>query len=106
VPADEAFARDVLEQVANDGEVVLFAAASGRWAKAHTLSYDAARKSVEALLLARGWRVSSRRGGAHQAVAAVVDVWLGSMRHPPAAHRPQVRRSGRRAPQRGVPASA
>lgn len=78
VPADEAFARDVLEHVANDGEVLLFAAVSGRWAKAHTLSYDAARKSVEALLLARGWRVSSRRGGAHQAVAAVVDAWLGS----------------------------
>lgn len=76
VPADEDFAHDVLEQVADDGEVVLFAAASGRWAKAHTLSYDAARKSVEALLLARGWRVTSRRGGAHQAVAAAVDAWL------------------------------
>lgn len=78
VPPDEAFARDVLEQVAEDGEVVLFAAGRGRWAKAHTMSYDAARKSMEALLLASGWRVTSRRGGAHQAVAAVVDAWLGS----------------------------
>lgn len=77
VPADEPFARSVLEQVADEGEVLLFAAARGHWAKAHTLSYDAARKSDEALLLARGWRVTSRRGGAHQAVAAVVDAWLG-----------------------------
>jgi hypothetical protein len=46
----------VLEQGADDGEVLLFATASGRWAKSHTLSYDAARWSVEALLLARGWR--------------------------------------------------
>jgi hypothetical protein len=41
--------------------VLLYAAAKGRWAKAHTLSYDAARKSVEALLLMRGWRVTSWR---------------------------------------------
>jgi hypothetical protein len=53
VPADEMFARRVLEQLADDGEVWLFAAARGHWPKAHTLSYDAARKSVEALLLTR-----------------------------------------------------
>jgi hypothetical protein len=64
VPADQAFARRVLEQLAEDGEVLLFAAARGRWGKAHTLSYDAARKSVEVLLLTCGWRVNSRRGGA------------------------------------------
>jgi hypothetical protein len=61
VPADAAFARRVLDELAADGEVLLYAAAKGRWAKAHTLSYDAARKSVEALLLMRGWRVTSWR---------------------------------------------
>lgn len=67
----------MLEDLAGDGEVLLYAAAKGRWAKAHTLSYDAARKSIEALLLTRGWRVSSR-GGGHQAIVAVVDAWLAS----------------------------
>lgn len=77
VPADAAFALRVLDDLAEDGEVLLYAAAKGRWAKAHTLSYDAARKSVEALLLTRGWRVTGR-GGGHQAVVAAVDAWLGS----------------------------
>jgi hypothetical protein len=78
VPADEEFARRVLDQLADDGEVWLFAAARSHWPKAHTLSYDAARKGVEALLLTRGWRVTGRRGGAHQAVVAVVEAWLST----------------------------
>lgn len=81
VPADDAFARRVLDGVAEDGPVLLYAAAKARWAKAHTLTYDAARKSVEALLLTRGWRVSGR-GGGHQAIVAVVDAWLASASPP------------------------
>ncbi|MFO7960095.1 MAG: hypothetical protein R6U94_04005 [Nitriliruptoraceae bacterium] len=77
VPADAAFALRVLDDLAEDGEVLLYAAAKGRWAKAHTLSHDAARTSVEALLLTRGWRVTGR-GGGHQATVAMVDAWLGS----------------------------
>lgn len=77
VTADADFARQVLEELAEDGDVLLYAAAKGRWAKAHTLSYDAARKSIEALLLTRGWRVTGR-GGGHQATAESVNAWLGS----------------------------
>ena len=75
MPADAAFAHRVFDELAEDGAVMLYAAAKGRWAKAHTLSYDAARKSVEALLLTRGWRVTGR-GGGHQAIVAFVDAWL------------------------------
>jgi hypothetical protein len=71
----------VLEDLAQDGQVLLYAAAQNRWAKAHTLSYDAARKSVEVLLLTRGWRVSGR-GGGHLAIVAVVDAWLGTAQPP------------------------
>lgn len=70
VPADAAFARRVLDELAEDGAVMLYAAAKGRWAKAHTLSYDAARKSVEALLLTRGWRVTGRGGASCRGVSA------------------------------------
>lgn len=81
VPADAVFARRVLDELAEDGKIMLYAAVNGRWAKAHTLAYDAARKSVEALLLTRGWRVTSR-GGGHQATVAIVDTWLGSAAPP------------------------
>ncbi len=58
VPADEAFAHRMLDQLADDGEVWLFAAARGRLPKAHTLSYDAARKSVR-VVLGSSWRAKS-----------------------------------------------
>jgi hypothetical protein len=77
VPKDPAFARQVMDSLV-DGEcaLTLYAASKGNWVKAHTQSYDAARKSIEQLLLTEGWRVSAG-GGGHRAVATVVAAWLG-----------------------------
>jgi hypothetical protein len=82
VPADVAYATRTVEALTEDCQVMLFAASQGMWSKAHTQSYDAARKSVEQLLLAQGWRVTAGGGGAHAAVADVVHAWL-SPRPPP-----------------------
>lgn len=81
VPADADFAHQVLDQLVEDCELILFAASKGLWRKAHTLSYDCARKSMEQLLLADGWRVMGG-GGGHNAVAEVVDAWLGEQPAP------------------------
>jgi hypothetical protein len=78
VVADESFARRVLQDVVvEECEDVLHTAAQGRWRKANTYSYDAARKAVEALLQAHGWRVRNARG-AHVAVVEAAGLWLES----------------------------
>jgi hypothetical protein len=56
-------------------EDMLHAAAQARWRKANTYSYDGARKSVEAWLLANGWRIRAAVG-AHAAVGEIVETWL------------------------------
>lgn len=82
VPRNPEFARQVIEGVANRECVhVLFAARRGDWIMAHTQSYDAARKSVEQLLLNEGWKVGTA-GGGHAAVAELVQSWLGDAPDP------------------------
>lgn len=77
VTADGAYARRILDAIIEaECELALYAAFRGRWAKANTLTYDAARKSVEALLLAVGWRIRPVVG-AHAAATEVVHRWLG-----------------------------
>lgn len=77
VPADSAYARSVADAVLQqECTLALFAASRDHWAKANTLTYDATRKAVEALLLTRGWRVRPV-AGAHAAVGEVVALWLG-----------------------------
>lgn len=52
VPADVAYARRVADELAEEEcDLALYSAAKGRWSKVNTLTYDAARKGVEALLL-------------------------------------------------------
>jgi hypothetical protein len=76
VPADPTYAVRIVEQVcAEECDLALYAASRSRWSKANTLTYDAARKSVEALLLTSGRRVRSV-AGAHAAVTEVVRRWL------------------------------
>ena len=81
-PADVLTAVSQVELLlANECEDAMFAASQERWLKANTYSYDAARKAASALLLAHGWRV--RNGpGAHQAVVAFVEGWIGTMPAP------------------------
>ena len=82
VPADPDYAERVVEDLA-DGEcdLALYAATRQRWSKVNTLTYDAARKAVEALLLAAGWRVRPV-AGAHAGVGEVVHLWLGTQPPP------------------------
>lgn len=76
IPRDVAYAERVVDAVlVAECEVALFAAARGQWAKANTLTYDAARKSLEALLIAHGWRLRAV-AGAHAAAVEVVQAWL------------------------------
>lgn len=76
IPADPVFARHVMESLLEgECDLMLYAASKGNWTKAHTQSYDAARKSVEQLLLDQGWRVSGK-GGGHHAVVQIVNAWL------------------------------
>ena len=76
-PPDANYARRVLDSILSEEcEDMLHAASQDRWTKANTYSYDGARKSVEALLLAHGWRIRAV-AGAHAACADVVDRWLG-----------------------------
>lgn len=82
VPVDTSYAATVVERIADEeGVHTLFAAAQERWEKANTESYDAARKAVEMLLLAHGWRVRTTPG-AHAAVTDVVAAWLGAAAPP------------------------
>ena len=75
-PPDSGYASTVLENIIdNECEDALHAAAQDRWQKANTYAYDAARKAVEAWLLATGWRIRPV-AGAHAAVVDVVDRWL------------------------------
>ena len=77
VAADGDYARRIVETVCEEELVLaLFAAAREQWSKANTLTYDAARKAVEAALLAAGWRIRAV-AGAHAFVGDVVDRWLG-----------------------------
>lgn len=77
-PDDVSYASMVLQRIVDEEcEDALHAAAQGRWRKANTYSYDAARKSLEAWLLANGWRVRAT-AGAHAAVGEIVARWLGS----------------------------
>lgn len=81
-PADASYARVVVEDVvAQECEDALHAAAQERWRKANTYSYDGARKSVEAYLLAHGFRVRNVPG-AHLGVVEAVARWLGGMPDP------------------------
>lgn len=81
-PADGDYAVTVLEDVvAEECEDALHAAAQGRWRKANTYSYDAARKSVEAWLLSLGWRIRAV-AGAHAAAGEVIEAWLGDAEDP------------------------
>lgn len=62
-PADPAFAVDQLELlVDSECQHVLFAAMRQDWGRANVDAYDAARKSIEMLLLAHGWRVRNAPG--------------------------------------------
>jgi hypothetical protein len=75
-PPDPTYAELVLERILGEEiEDVLHAAAQARWTKANTYSYDAARKSIEAWLLACGWRIRAA-AGAHAAVGEVAHAWL------------------------------
>lgn len=81
-PPDPTYARLVVEGVlSNECEDALHAAAQGRWRKANTYSYDGVRKSVEAWLLANGWRIRAV-AGAHAAVVTVVERWLANTEDP------------------------
>ena len=72
VPADRDYAERVVEDLADEEcDLALYAAVRQRWSKVNTLTYDAARKAVEALLLAAGWRVKPV-AGAHVGVGEVV----------------------------------
>jgi hypothetical protein len=76
-PPDVDYASSVIDRVlVDEAEDALHAAAQGRWVKANTYSYDGARKSVEAWLLAEGWRVRAAPG-AHASVVEIVARWLG-----------------------------
>lgn len=82
VPADPAFAQQVLDDVLRNELVdALFAARGGRWKKANTYAYDGARKSAEAVLLTLGLRVTSATG-AHVRVGEAVDLLLAVVEAP------------------------
>lgn len=75
-PPDVSYAARVLDRtIEEEIEDTLHAAAQGRWQKANTYSYDAARKCIEAWLLACGWRIRPV-AGAHAAVGEVANQWL------------------------------
>lgn len=81
-PPDPPYASTVIERVlADEWEDCLHAAAQDRWVKANTYAYDAARKAVEAWLLAHGFRVRAAPG-AHAAVVEVVHRWLSGLDPP------------------------
>lgn len=78
VPADKEFATQILDDVCEqECTLAMFAATREQWSKVNTLTYDAARKAVEALLLSHGWRVLAVPG-AHAVVGDIVERWLGA----------------------------
>lgn len=82
VPADPEYARRVVEDLAEEEcDLALYAAVKQRWSKVNTLTYDAARKAVEGLLLDVGWRVRPV-AGAHAGVGEIVRIWLGTQPPP------------------------
>lgn len=84
IAADPSYAVQMLDDILQEeGEDVLHAASQGRWRKANTYSYDAARKSAEVLLTAHGWRVRNAKG-AHLAVVELVQEWLDTLPDPAA----------------------
>lgn len=81
-PADPAFAVDQIELlVDSECQHVLFAAMRQDWNRANVDAYDAARKSIEMLLLAHGWRVRNAPG-AQAATGDVAAAWLGAEEPP------------------------
>ncbi len=75
-PQDTDYAAQIIDRIlSEEAEDLLHAAAQDRWRKANTYSYDGARKSVEAWLLANGWRIRATQG-AHAAVVEIVHRWL------------------------------
>jgi hypothetical protein len=95
-PPDIDYAAAVIDRVlAEEAEDALHAAVQDRWVKANTYGYDGARKSVEARLLAAGWRVRAAPG-AHAAVVEIVSRWLGETDNPDPASRERSRRLGGR----------
>lgn len=81
-PTDPVYARSTIMRISSEeAEDFLHAAAQGRWQKANTYSYDGARKSIEAWLLASGWRIRAAPGS-HAAVVEVAGLWLAGRRPP------------------------
>lgn len=73
VPPDPDYAGEVVEEVVrSELDLVMVGTDRGRYAKALTLAYDAARKSVEALMLAMGLR-TGRGEGSHLAVTDLAE---------------------------------
>lgn len=80
VEADRAAAGDKLEEARrhlDSAAVILESGPEG----AYALLYDAARKAIDAHMLAAGYRVSKSRLGAHEATARYATSVLGSGPH-------------------------
>jgi hypothetical protein len=80
VEADRAAAIDKLEEARrhlDSASVILESDPQGTYA----LLYDAARKAIDAHMLAAGYRVSKRRLGGHEATARYATSVLGSGPH-------------------------
>jgi len=80
VEADRAAAVDKLEEARrhlDSSEVILESDPEG----AYALLYDAARKAIDAHMLAAAYRVSKSRLGAHEATARYATAVLGSGPH-------------------------
>lgn len=81
-PADPDFARRLVDRIVDsECQQVMFAAMRDDWLRAATDAYDGARKAVEMLLLAAGWRVRNAPG-AHIATGDVASAWLGDTEPP------------------------
>ncbi len=86
VEADAAAARDKLEEAERHLDSASLIAEADP-AGAYSLLYDAARKAIDAHMLASGYRVSKSRLGAHEATARYASAALGSGPHGPAVRR-------------------
>ena len=100
-PADPDFARQLVDRIVDsECQQVLFAAMRDDWLRATTDAYDGARKAIEMLVLASGWRIRNAPG-AHIATGDLATSWLQATPPPARASRS---RSRPRAPP-GTPTS-